>query len=897
MPTPSRPSPLFATTALLTGLAALVAAPATSQAGSASSGHLRPTAVRTDAVAQPGGALAVRVVLSATGEVGQRTGVVVYLSADAKRSANDTRLRSTVKTPRFAARSKATFTATVKLPTDLPLRTVRVIACVNESVKGPSKQPAKDCRTAKAPLQIVAAVGPSATPKALIAADLAAGRIKPDQALGYRALAVFGDQRLPAKYSGGAAAGGDDSVMRELASAWGTLSAPVKKQVGKYFLPTPLRDATPAELKAGGAKRRPTKGTPKDPKPAQRQQDGSGAGIDAEATPEVDPSVCDTEYFKSKSWQSRAAAGGKIRIHWRTDRPEDGKDAASIASDLTAAYAKYKTLLGREPLPDSEVDCYHGPDGALDVYVDRVIGKSAITVPSTQATGNQADCEGYPGFIVTNPTDATLSMRFVLAHELFHVFQMSYSYHSGCKDYAWFDEGSANWAAHTVFPTDDSEHLWDGQLIGVHNDVADEYYSWVFTLWIEQTLGADKIRKTFEQFEAQGNAVHAVDAAIGTWRKHFLDFAKHGWNQAPYASFASWDRLAAQPRPHYQDVTQANLFLAGQPTRTAYAEFAVDTRGRDYRRYPVTDDKIREIVFKNDLAGNPDARIGAILTLRGGQTRFEDWSGQESVKLCRDEAEDDVTEIVLVYANSKLDDKWATGGQITGRPELALRDTCDTLPWHYKILSASLKTHLDGQRAAGTGSSCLAKGYDTRDQVDFTAGAGPQPFDPEQNVVKQQRYGDALEARFQAKAPGAKWEHLLTGCERPYQPPTSFCQQRRTEQATGDWTLGFSLRASSRKAPSATLTWYVGSIIGGYFDADDSVCNVFTISNIIEDDAVIESQVALETLERTTPFTLTLNGDTSWDRDSSGKPVRLTYSWDYAITLQRVAPDGSPLTS
>lgn len=901
---PAPPSRARAARAAAAALAvAAAAAPATPANAAARPSTITPAAVRaTVATAQPGAALPVRITLNATGSVRTATGIAVYLSKDGKRSKDDTRLLTTVKTPKTKAKGRTTLVVTARLPASQALGVTRVIACIGETTKRGSTKPAKDCRAAKAPVNVVATVAAAATPAALIAADLAAGRLKADQALAYRVFAVFGDDRLPAKYAGGAGVGtaaeGDDGVMRELASAWGSISPALKKQVRKYFLPPALRDATTAELKAGGAKRRKAdKGT----KQATRAQapaaddfvEEPDPGDAGEEEPALDESVCDTEYFKPKSWNSLSAAGGKIRIAWRTNRPEDGKDAKAMAADLTTAYAKYKALLGREPLSDATVDCYHGPDGALDVYIDRVTSKSALTVPSIQATGMQADCEGYPGFIVTNPTDATLSMRFILAHELFHAFQMSYSYESGCADYAWFDEGSANWAAHSVFPTDDSEHLWDTSLLAPNSDIADEYYSWVFNLWMEQTRGAASIRRTLERFESQPSAIKAVDGAIGTWRKSYLDFAKHGWNQAPFPSFQQWDRLATKPR----DVPESNLFLAGQKTRTAYAEFSLGQRARTYKRFPLTDDKIRELTFKNTLADQPDARIGAILTLAGGGQRWEDWSEKESVRFCRDEPDQNVTEIVLVYANAKLTPKFESDGWITGTPELALRDTCETLPWHFKIQSATLTTHLDGSYPAGASQACPSDGFLIRDQVTFTAAAGAQGFDPEKNVVKQRNArSDLLDGRFQAKAPDATWNHTLTGCKYPFQPEVQKCGATRTEHATGDWTLGFSLQAESKKAKTATLTWYVGPIIGGYFDADDSVCNVTSIDQIIEDDTLVESQVSLEQLQSTKPFTLTLQGKTSWDRDSRGKQFSLTYDWDYAITLQRVNPDGSPLS-
>src|SRR4051794_21443717 len=119
MPTPTPPKPFRALAAL--SVAALAAASPTAAKPAPANGQLRPTAVRAAAVAQPGGQLSVRVVVSATGQVKQTAGVAVYLSKDGRRSKDDARLLAALRTPAFPAKGRTALTATVKLAPDQPL--------------------------------------------------------------------------------------------------------------------------------------------------------------------------------------------------------------------------------------------------------------------------------------------------------------------------------------------------------------------------------------------------------------------------------------------------------------------------------------------------------------------------------------------------------------------------------------------------------------------------------------------------------------------------------------------------------------------------------------------------------------------------------------------------------
>jgi hypothetical protein len=80
----------------------------------------------------------------------------------------------------------------------------------------------------------------------------------------------------------------------------------------------------------------------------------------------------------------------------------------------------------------------------------------------------------------------------------------------------------------------------------------------------------------------------------------------------------------------------------------------------------------------------------------------------------------------------------------------------------------------------------------------------------------------------------------------------------------------------------------------GFFDADDSVCNVYEMWRGL-DDVKHRQQVPLSQLSGTEPVTLTFTGHDGWDFDHAGDPVNLAYHWDYSVTIQRVDEAGNPL--
>src|SRR5207245_6717296 len=99
-----------------------------------------------------------------------------------------------------------------------------VIACVKQR-----------CLAAKSGLEVTPT---PVTSTDLVDAAVAAHRLTPQQGLFYRALAAFGDPRLPAAYAGDPA-GVDHGVAREVVERWPTLTPAHRAVLQAYFTPPP----------------------------------------------------------------------------------------------------------------------------------------------------------------------------------------------------------------------------------------------------------------------------------------------------------------------------------------------------------------------------------------------------------------------------------------------------------------------------------------------------------------------------------------------------------------------------------------------------------------------------------------------------------------------------------
>ena len=180
----------------------------------------------------------------------------------------------------------------------------------------------------------------------------------------------------------------------------------------------------------------------------------------------------------AKKWKSVATSDGHALVWYVQVTAKDPSNPTQVgnAADWTADDLGYATDYANamphiwssltavfgEPQSDAAEPCYHGPDGRLDIYVSANVRSSGgqtsfdslpagVTLPYP-AVGNYPAqgqfCTDRPSFVVL----AGGREPFVLAHEFMHVVQFSHRYATCKEPTAFWDEGSADWAADYAYP-------------------------------------------------------------------------------------------------------------------------------------------------------------------------------------------------------------------------------------------------------------------------------------------------------------------------------------------------------------------------------------------------------------------------------------------------------------
>lgn len=818
---------------------------------------LRTAAVTAGPHAHPGGPVIVTARVSTAKAAVKRSMVRFYLTADGRPAAGAQPLAGQVSAPALRKGRAATVTAQVMLPADVPVGTFQLVACSDDLRKVPERNERNNCAAARTRTDVsTTQVGADD----VIAADLAAKRISEERALVLRVQAVFGDPRLPARYQGDAGAPPDDAVVREAADTWPRLSKAARRTLRPFLLPPAARGSWYDQL-------------------IRPQATASVAAA-------ADDDRCDSAQVATDLWASIPAAGGKLRFWYLKDQPGDRKTAEGYVRDIgLTAYPRLKKLFGRDLPSDASTKCYHGPDGATDIYiVERIAGRLlGVTIPSEQTPKNNNICDGTPSFIGVRQGQE----RWVLTHELVHAFQFSYPYMNDCKDYVFWDESTATWGAQWVWPLDDYEH--HGAQFTAMVDITEwaslerhDYDGWIFPLFLERTLGEQTIPATYAQFATTG-PITGIDAAIGGFDKVWKGFTKTGWNRETVTpDFMTWDRLADAPHPY----TTTPLMLGGAREATVAAEFAVEQLARMYRAYPVTDPKVAEIVFKNTMAGQEGAVLWAELTLADGSQRVEDWTDRKEVRFCRDTPGENVQNVVLMEGNSEWrSERWKL--EPDAQPSFALRDRCgDDEPLRYRVLSASVSSTTTGAKSVN--QYCGAVSGTTT----FEGQAGAAPYDASDAVLPADGKGPKLHGTLGVDVP-ATFDYVLHGCD----DDQARCDTAFSRAMGGNGLrLSIDVEAPSADAAQATLIWSIPDPSIGFVDYDPSVCNVFDFFVGLDPGDAVQT-IPMARLRAKGPITLTIQGGPkSWSTDSRGEPATLTYGWRYELTVERVDETGRPLT-
>jgi hypothetical protein len=842
------------------------AAPAPTAAGTAFAPHAaaKGRALVVGRVSAPrhghaSGRLRVMVRVRATVASRRVSRLAVFLSHDRMGDAKDLRFEETIPVPTLRARESANASAALSVPPSTDPEKYYFIVCPARGASAVAR-----CTAAAEPTEITIT---AVATKELVHAAVGRGELKKDMALAYRVLASFGDPRVPARYVGDDGLLGDGASLREALDDWSQLSSRARALITPFFTPPAARGSW-----ANGPARRA----------AER-----GARSHAVAAP-----GCIKEFLADSEWDSLVTGNGKVRIWWRDDQnaAEHRAKATALAGEIDRII--WPRLAGlftpKEPLSDAGVECFKGGDGKLDIYFHRHSKARALAVPYPPR------CAKVPAFLLV-PPDVT---NWELAHEMTHAFQFAYPYAAKCSDYTWFDEGSANWGAHWVYPADDSEHAWSWLLRAPdwsldHHD----YDSWGFGLYLEKVQDPKLIPRIYTAFGAAAS-LPAMNATLpGGFARAWPEFTRYAWNQEPQtSSFLRWDRLTHVPmdqRGLGGPLPVVQLALGGLEQRTLNlpAENLAYLARKYTKMVVVPGEKVHYLRFNNTLAGVPHANVQAFVKMDDGTWQTQDWTARRTVEFCWDNPGERVREIVLAYSNSDFAGKKTINP--AEQPTMAVRNTCDNLPFHYRVVAFSFEERTSASQAS---VSCgMISG--TRDVFGTTPGPTSGPPDGKLEPTGTIALTGAIHASMPTGSVMYR-NQTLQGCKSnppSYVPPRVSCSL-----SLPDRSVPFPRPRIELHLPAGNemvrVYWPVTTTPGISFagGATDGVCNV-DINARVPYDETVHTYTPLSEFRKTEPFTLTNSGQVRLDKDNLNRPADVTFSWSYSITLQRVSADGGPV--
>jgi hypothetical protein len=553
-----------------------------------------------------------------------------------------------------------------------------------------------------------AAADNTKTSEALIETARLAGQLTDEQALVYRVYAAYGSTQLPAQYSGRIDVLLDSSIRTDVNQQWPTLSAAAQTALTPYLMPPIYAGSW------GDPAVRATIGTS-----AQTQKASVRASlVRAAAAPATAAPAAATPTNPNPCSSTSAPVPGVLpgwahidtknfRIWYRTvtvsDRTpytlaEGAASAGNIAAIAEEVYASEVSVMGRAPLPDTNVAC-NGGDSRIDVYMDRVSFAMAAQVVAYPGGCNQA-----PAYMWMSP-DRTQDLKIardLFAHEFLHLIQFSYAKAVDCNQYGWIDEGTAMWAIEHVYHGDNYEHSSsDGYfsqveqgMLGVsapldtqepiatnYAGCAGGYCTYPFFQYGTRKFGDSLISQIYAASESD-DPIASINTALGSgtalrdaWQNFALD-GYNDWKNGVANDFYQWDSDPAgyrsslfDPKVAYSVIdakigADLNFALAVAFTPSSYPGrspiYRLSNRVIDIRFSDPTVSFIQYVNQPGGIAGaapgvggiqDPNLKIWAIKHINGAWQTPEDWTQKSVATFCRDKTDEQIDELVLIYSN------------------------------------------------------------------------------------------------------------------------------------------------------------------------------------------------------------------------------------------------------
>jgi len=492
--------------------------------------------------------------------------------------------------------------------------------------EGSGKQPKKEVRKESKP---------AVSSLKLIDKALEGNRIDYETALVYKAFTIFKHPDLPTEYRSDTMTDGGTSTFNDIRRNWNDLSEGTKKRLEPFFI-NPL---DPGSILFIGDEK--------------GDKGASLFDLVGKAYAEK-PKHQGLKYFVTKN--------GKVKI-WYKKHQKKIAEIVRDAFDKDKIYEKETTLMGRHPISDNgEV----GDDGKIDFFF-RKMGSYGLC----EARVGGSSRKTYPWIWIDEAIKSKPDrVKDTVAHEFFHGIQYAFD----SLEETWWQEATATWAEHFVYPSLDieQERLEDYfrefamcRSLTTH-DMSHEYGAYVFPYFLAQKYGNAMIKKIWEACEpAHVNAVKAIDTTVpGKLTEALKTFAVWLYNEEPFKFFK--DHGKDFPIKPEMETT----FLSGKPPNMSAD---IQPLGIFLDRHKVDKPWIRSVDFEPGKLRlkYPYIHIMALIELKNGESRTEDWSERDVVNFCFDMPEEDLKQVTLAFVNTSLppvkkQKKQRNGGQAPG---------------------------------------------------------------------------------------------------------------------------------------------------------------------------------------------------------------------------------------
>ena len=550
------------------------------------------------------------------------------LSVDAK-AGNDVKIPKVRKVSRLAPGKASKGAVTVTVPASVPAADYKLLVCADGTKKVTESNERNNCFVA-GDLAVYAA-----SDHDLIDQALADGKIDAETAITYEVFSDFGDPRLPTRFSGDDSLATESDALMEVAANFDSYSAETQDLLGPFLVPPYHEGSWWAQQNAGGSQQ------------AARLQAQESYRRCFTRT----PGDVGLDLPLLEKWKFVEILGGKLRVWWQdrydaTDRPVAEAMAAEIESKI---WPKLTGLMGKEPLLDggSSIMCRGGTD-AIDISLADMSRAATTTVPGT--------CEGAAARLFFPRNLTGVERNAILAHELFHAIQFSYSVANGdlCPggEYEWWKEASAQWVEDFVYPTEyTGEHdfaplLLDAPYYALDDPNGpkgrDRFYGEYLLPFYLARKGNPGVVKTIWDNTTGSGMMDALAGSVGDFHEFWKRFVLANWNRGPKLDlYKDWDGLTHGAVPSVDTTlgkTKVGLDFPVDPTAANYARFT-----------PAA--SLTSIEFTNNNATVPGAGIQVIVDYVDGTQKLLDWSSKETAVLCLENPE--VKTVTLVFSNSQ----------------------------------------------------------------------------------------------------------------------------------------------------------------------------------------------------------------------------------------------------